>query len=148
MKDKIVISDEEHGFRFLVPHKSPKGEEVRVHLGERDGTHRVHVMTEDRHEIYFEVRSYPEIIDHREAIARHKEFIAKQFDRAILGKTEADEFGGRTGTTFSFTSKNFGRRFLFVDTNERTYSIVYDHQHPYNETMLDGFEIVTQSRKS
>lgn len=143
MNSSITISNEAHGFRFLVPLKSPKGEEVRVHLGERDGVHRVHVMTEDRHEIYFEVRSYPGIIDHHEAIERHKEFIAKQFEQAILGKTKADEFRGRTGTTFSFESENFGRRFLFVDAHERTYCIVYDHQYPYNETMLDAFEIVT-----
>lgn len=142
MKDGIVISGEKHGFRFRVPHRSPDGQAVQIQLGERDGMRRVHAMTADKHEVYFEVRSYPEKIDHEKTINSHKAFIAKQFEQAVIGENESTDFRGFAGTTFSFESKNFGRRFLFVDANQRTYCIVYDHEHPHNETMLDGFEIL------
>lgn len=136
------IEDAEHGFSLWVPKVSASGLSVEIRNKEKDGARGIHALTEDRHEIYFEVVSYPGHVDHANQYSGHKENILKNFDNAVVSEMVQDRFLNHSATVFSFESENFARRFLLFDTPVRTYRLVYDHHYPQNEEVLKTFELV------
>ena len=69
MPDSILISDPEHNYSLQIPSVTPSGQAVEVDKDERAGMRRVHAHSPDLSELYFEIVSYPGLIDHDQAIA-------------------------------------------------------------------------------
>ena len=141
MHEQMELADPEFGYRFYVPRIAPSRQPVTVLRNEREGMRGVHALTEDRHEIYFELVAYPAEIDHETACEGQKQYIAEHFEAATFTENTQIQLKALPATTFTFDSKNFGRRFLYVDAAERTYRIVYDHLHPPNAQILETVEI-------
>jgi len=137
-----TIDDPEQGYSLTLPDATPLGEIVSIQTGVRRGAHVMHAETADQHELYFEVTTYPDRRDHEELAAEQIAFLR---DRAADGRATAPVSGraGRfTGTTFDFAGtlkdRFKERRFLFVDSGDRTYRIVFDPTSALNADVLES----------
>lgn len=143
----IEISDSEGGFVFHAPDVTPTGQPVQILRDERDGVHRAHALSPDESELYFEVVSYPHHIDHREAAAQQKRFLAEHSSDGAYTTAQATTVKSLPATEFGFQGTLGGRwkvrRFIFVDTTARTYRIIYDPTSGLNLQVLDSLVIAT-----
>ena len=138
---EFAIDDRERGYCVTLPKTTPLGQTVSIQTGVRKGAYVMHAETSDQHELYFEVTAYPNRRDHAKLAAEQLAFLR---DRAPAGRTTvptAGSVGRLNGLTFDFSGVLQGRfkerRFLFVDTQARTYRLVFDPTSALNECVLD-----------
>lgn len=136
-----TIWDEDRQFRFEFPDPPPSGQSVVIDRVEHEGTHRVHVYTPDRFELYFEVIAYPDFRDHAQLYQQQKEGLVAGFEDANVGSLQRANFGSFEAHDFVFSGGTITRRFLFVDSPQRSYRIVYNPLSPLNEEILATLEI-------
>jgi hypothetical protein len=145
----IEISDSERRFVFHAPATTAKGQPIQVLRDERDGVHRVHALSPDESELYFEVVAYLQHVVHGEAVAQQQRFLAEHSPDGAVTPAEATTVKSLPATTFSFRgtlgSRWKVRRFLFVDTPVRTCRIVYDLTSDLNVQVLDSLVISDDS---
>ena len=137
----LAIDDRERGYSVTIPSTTPAGRAVSIQTGTQRGAHVMHAESDDQHELYFEVTTYPERRDHADLAAEQLAFLR---DRSPDRRTTApapQRVGRFDGTTFDFAGTLQGRfkerRFLFVDANGRTYRVVFDPTSAVNECVLD-----------
>jgi hypothetical protein len=135
-----VVADRQHGFSIGIPSRTPSGQSVTIDQAERDGVGRVHAHSPDGSELYVEVVAYAGCIYRREAAIEQRGYLSEQDPAGRLSRVRAIKLGSLIGSGFAFTGTLGGlprvRRFLFVDTAERTYRIVYDPTSTLNRTVL------------
>lgn len=139
------LSDSERRFVFHAPEPTPTGQPVQILRDEGDGTHRVHVLSPDESELYFEVVAYSQRIAHPEAVAQQQRFLAEHSPDGAYAPAQARTVKSLPATEFGFQGTLNGRwkvrRFLFVDTAARTYRIIYDPISDLNAQVLDSLMI-------
>jgi len=122
---------------------------MQVLRDERDGVHRVHVLSPDESELYFEVVAYPHPVAHPEAVAQQQRFLTEHSPDGAYTPAETTMVQSLPATTFGFQgtlgSRWKVRRFLFVDTPVRTCRIVYDLTSDLNVQVLDSLVISDDS---
>jgi hypothetical protein len=135
-----VVADPEHGFSIRIPLRTPSDQSVTIDRAEREGVGRLHAHTQDGSDLYFEVVAYPGLIDHREAAIEQRRYLSEQDPTWRLTRVRAIKIGRLVGSGFAFTGTLGGqprvRRFVFVDSADRTYRIVYDPTSSLNRTVL------------
>jgi hypothetical protein len=145
MQDSTLIKDAEHNYSMQIPNVTPSGQMVEIVKSEHAGMHGVHAHSPDLSELYFELVSYPGLIDHEEAITGQKAFLSEQSSDARIADTKHSAIHTFKATEFRFEGTLQGRwkvrRFIFVDSPIRTYRIVYDHTSELNERVLDSLVV-------
>jgi hypothetical protein len=135
-----VVADREHGFSIRIPSRTPSDQSVTIDRAERDGVGRLHAHSPDGSELYVEVVAYPGLIDHREAAASQRSYLSEQNSSARLSRVRAFKIGSLVGSGFAFAGTLDGqprvRRFVFIDSADRTYRIVCDPTSILNRTVL------------
>ena len=145
--DWLTHSDEEHHFSFRFPEFSSAGQAVTVEKAQKDGTHRIHVFTEaDMQEVYFEVRSYASKLDHDVDIEQMNTSLVERSPEGEISPPAPLTFQSLKGTEFRFAGQLQGfykvRRFMYVDTKDRTYRIIYDPRSETNAQILNSLKIL------
>ena len=139
-KSWTVVADREHGFSIRIPSRTPSDQSVTIDRAERDGVGRVHAHTPDGSELYVEVVAYPGLIDRQEAAIEQRRFLSERDPECRLTRVRAIKIGSLMGSGFRFTGILGGqpkaRRFVFVDTADRTFRIVYDPTSTLNAAVL------------
>jgi hypothetical protein len=134
-----------HGYYVRVPRQAPSGAAVELMNVTTDGNQRVHGFTSDEREIYFEVRSYAEQLDHMESIAQQQQFLREHSPEGEIGPTSAAEVLSIPAQEFRFDGQLQGRhkvrRFIYFDTPKRTFRLVYDPRSAENERILASLAI-------
>jgi hypothetical protein len=132
-------------YSIRIPEVAPSGQPVEILKFEREGIRRVHARSPDESEVYFEVTSYPMRVDHDEAAAEQRSFLAMRCADATMTSTSKTLLRSAPATEFRFEGTLQGRykvrRFAFVDSRTRTYRIVYDPRSDVNERILESLEI-------
>ncbi len=135
-----VVRDAEHGLTLRVPTETADGIPVELTRDERDGSHRIHAHTPDGSSVYVEVVSYPGLVDHDTAIADQQAGLRVRAPGAAIGPVRPATVAGRAATAFEFAGALEGVRrrrwFAFVDTAQRTVSVVHDPGSPANDAIL------------
>lgn len=136
-----VITDSEHGYSVQIPSTTPGGQPVEILKEQREGRQRVHAQSPDASEVYFEIMSMPGLINHQQAVAEQKAFLASRSPDAAITATRQSVVHSLSATEFSFEGMLDGqwkvRRFIFLDSAHRTYRIIYDPRSEGNEQILD-----------
>ncbi len=131
----------EFGYAVEIPAATSTGVPVNVMSGERDGIHMLHVESEDKQEVYFEITAYPECLDHQSFAEDQQGFLRKNASEETLSEITTGEVEGHEGVTFHFSGHLQGmwkeRVFLFIDAN-RTYRVVHDPRSDTNKTIMQS----------
>ena len=139
------IVDNQHGYSISIPEQTPHGQTVTIESGDHERTHIMHAESSDQSELYFEVATYSKVLDHHELASEQQAYLREEASNGHLSAIQPGIVGHFTGTTFDFQGLLQGRwkvrRFLFVDTPQRTYRIVFDPTSPLNEQILDTLQI-------
>ena len=141
----IVVADEEHGFSLRIPARTPSGRSVEIEQAARDGVGRVHAHSSDGSELYVEVVAYPGLIDHREATNEQRTSLSGRAPDRHLTRVRTTTLGGLPGTAFRFTGTLGGqrtvRRFVFIDSADRTCRVIYDPTSSLNRRVLRTLDL-------
>lgn len=139
------IPDPGLGYSIRVPERTPSGHPVEILTLDREGIHRVHARSPDESEVYFEVTSYPTLVDHDQAAVDQKSFLSTRSADARMTSSSRTLVHFLPATEFRFEGTLQGRykvrRFVFVDSQIRTYRIVYDPRSGVNERILESLEV-------
>jgi hypothetical protein len=148
MPDSTIITDVEHNYSVRVPHTTPTGQPVEILKSQHEGMHGMHAQSPDDSEVYFEIVSYPGLLNHEEAVEGQKASLASRAPDAALMATKQSTGGASDATEFRFEGTLGGRwkvrRFLFLDSALRTYRVIYDPRSAVNEQILDSLVIETE----
>ncbi len=134
------IVDDEHEYSLSLPKTTPNGQTVTIQTGEHGEVHIMHIESPDQSALYFEVTTYPTLLDHSTLVEEQQAFLRGHCADERLSDVRHGKLAGHTGTTFDFGgtlgSRWKDRRFLFIDGPRRTYRIVYDPTSSLNEWVL------------
>jgi hypothetical protein len=121
---------------FSYPEVTPTGQRVE----RRDDEARVHLMTSDRRELYFEVARFSNLTPQDE-YEQHRPYLEQRFgDRSVSALSETTlaqgrawryDFGGPEG------EGRLERSALLVEVAPDTYRIIYDPRSELNQRVLD-----------
>jgi hypothetical protein len=140
MTEMSNIVDDEHEYSLSLPKTTPNGQTVTIQSGERGEVHVTHIESSDQSALYFEITTYPTLLDHNTLAKEQQAFLRVHCTDGQLSDIRHGKLAGHTGTTFDFGgtlgSRWKDRRFLFIDGPRRTYRIVYDPTSPLNEWIL------------
>ena len=140
-----IVTDPEHGLTLHVPTVTPAGAAVGVRVDRDAVDHRIHAQTADGSEVYVEIVSFAGIVDRDEASAEQRAALRARSPEARISELFPITIIGRTATTFDFSGVLGGlrrdRRFIFVDSADRTVRIVVDPTSPTNMAILDTLEL-------
>ena len=143
------IVDDEHEYSLSLPKTTPNGQTVTIQSGERDEVHVMHIESPDQSDLYFEITTYPTLLDHNTLAEEQQAFLRGHCADGRLSDVRHGKLAGHTGTTFDFGgtlgSHWKDRRFLFIDGPRRTYRIVYDPTSDLNEWVLRSLKFGPQS---
>ncbi len=139
------IVDDQHGYSVSIPEQTPQGQTGTIESGDHERAHIMHAESPEQSELYFEVATYSEVIDHHELASGQQAFLREATSNGRLSAIQPGIVGNYAGTTFDFQGLLQGRwkvrRFLFADGPHHTYRIVYDPTSPLNEQVLDTLQI-------
>ncbi|MEM8860056.1 MAG: 2-oxo-4-hydroxy-4-carboxy-5-ureidoimidazoline decarboxylase [Chloroflexota bacterium] len=141
----ILHSDQVHRFSFQFPEHSSNSEPITIEKDKKDGDHRIHVYSaKDMQEVYFEVRSFSSFVEHDVLINKLETFLKEHSPSGSISNHLALAFQSFQGNEFRFEGQLQGfykvRRFLFFDTDSRTFQIVYDPRSTVNDNILASFQ--------
>jgi hypothetical protein len=147
MPNSVEITDSEFRFSFRVPEVTPKGQPVQILRDERDGVHRVHALSPDESELYLEVVSSPGLMNHEDVVGQQQRFLAEHSPDGSFTHASGTIVKSHPATEFSFQGTLGGRwkvcRFVFIDSDVRTFRIIYDPTSNLNAEVLDSLAITT-----
>ena len=140
-----ILRDTANGYSVSLPDTTPSGRVVDIQTGMRRRAHIMHAESADQSELYFEVTSYPGVLDHAELAREQRAFLTDQAQHVRMTPLVRDRVGPLDGDTFEFAGHLQGRskerRFVFVDgpvvRPHRTYRVVFDPTSSLNWRVLD-----------
>ncbi|MDQ3397679.1 MAG: hypothetical protein M3511_07900 [Deinococcota bacterium] len=148
MITKTNIADDRHQYSVAMPQETPLGQPVTVQSSERGDVHLMHAESPDQSELYFEVTTYAEIVDHARLASEQRSFLGENAPDGELTAIAPAAIGRHSGTVFDFQGTLQGcwkvRRFLFVDGPHYSYRIVYDPTSALNHEILESLRVEPQ----
>ena len=132
----IKVAEPAHGWRFEIPSLTPSGQLTEVDRHDRKGMFAAHAHSADRFELYFELVSFAERLDHAELIRKQQQFIEDAYTEVAFKPVKSVTAFGQQALSFQFSSVEKTRRFLIVDSASRTYRLVINPLSPLNEVVL------------
>jgi hypothetical protein len=137
-------SDRDHHFSLRYPEEI-SGEPVTTRHTEENGLHRVHLQSLDQSELYFEVVSYDQTVDHQQGIQKQRNDLSERSPDGTFTAEVEQDVGSIMANGFDFEGFLEGRwkvrRFLYLDGPDRTYRIVFDPTSELNVEVLGTFAL-------
>ena len=130
--------------RWRYPNPSPAGQPVEVVEEQTDAFTRVHLLSADRDEVYFEVRRFTQAAVAADHYARHRASLETQFAGqafAISDLTPA-ALAGRPAHGYTFRWADRERAALLVLIDGALYRFIYNPRSPVNPAILATVEAV------
>lgn len=140
------ILENDLGYAVWIPESTPNDQKVMIASREKAGIHIMHAESPDQSELYFEVTTYPSIIEHEMLARQQQEFLVENSADGTMTELNQGTVGSHSGTTFDFRGTLQGkwkeRRFLFVDGPHRTFRVVHDPTSTLNIEVLLSFKLL------
>ena len=128
------------GWQFQIPEVTAQAQTTEITRETHKGMIRVHAHTPDLYELYFEVVSYPERLDHQELIEKQKPFIEKKFTNVSFSEIGSGTFKKFPTTDFTFESDEKTRRFIYIKDATRSYRVILNPLSNLNLDVLNSLE--------
>ena len=86
MSKQQNIVQQDFGYALWIPESTPNGRKVTIQMGEHSGAQVMHAQSPDQSELYFEVTTYPMILDHDILMKKQQNFLSKHADDGSLSQ--------------------------------------------------------------
>jgi hypothetical protein len=139
MQNWQLFDDKRFALQFKYPSKTPQGSLIDRTEGQHDETIRVHFISRDSEELYFEVTKYHGLPP-REEYRRHKEELKKRFTELSITDIQEINWKSLPAYEYSFDGPPGRRSVTMFEKNEVTYRILYDPRSPLNLQVLSTVE--------
>ena len=136
-----IFSDTRMAFQLKYPQTTPQGHPVRIKEVSVGGGIRVHFVSENSQELYFEVTWYSNLSP-AEGYGRLKEEVEKRFEEVNVSELKESRLGSLPAFAFSFSWREGERAVVFVPKGRMAYRILYDPRSPLNSQMLSTVELL------
>lgn len=129
------------------PTTTASGERVEIDESSRDGMKRIWVHSPDRLEVYLEIVTYPERLDHAELYASQRRFHLSAEGRADawiddLQRTELRSLpASRYALGWSESVRAMTRECCFADLPDGTFRLIFDPRSPTNHAIVEYIEL-------
>ena len=142
MKYWEIFIDRKFRLCFKYPAMTPQGQLVDLEQSQNHDSTRVHLISRDSQEVYFEVRQYRNLLP-QEEYQRHKAYLEKRFALEGFAITELTDqmLGVLSARQYSFRWDDKQRVAILIQENEVTYRIIYDPRSLINVQILSTLEL-------
>ena len=137
---KFVEVEDGSSWQFQIPEVTEKAQTSEITRDTHKGIIKVHTHTPDLFELYFEVVSYPEKLDHQALIEKQKPFIEKKFTKVSFSKANTGTFKNFPTAEFTFESEEKTRRFIYIKDACRSYRVIFNPLSNLNLGVLNSLE--------
>lgn len=143
MKNWKTFADPRFQLRFRYPAVTPQGNMVELEEEETSDFVRVHFISRDSQEVYFEVRRYRDLSPHDD-YQQHRAYLEKQFEdeRFTITELTDDSIAGSTAQQYSFQWDGKQRVAILIHHDPATYRIIYDPVSPINRQILSSVKFI------
>ncbi|MCI0399502.1 MAG: hypothetical protein L0332_32175 [Chloroflexi bacterium] len=138
-----TFSDPDFQVRFKYPEITPEGHTTEIREDRRENIARVHFISTDSQELYFEVARYLDL-SWRTGYEQFKEVITRQFDGLEMNELVESTVASQPAFTFSFrwpaVTGLTERTALFIPRGNVLYRVIYNPRSPLNLQVLSTLE--------
>jgi len=127
-------------WQFQIPEITERAQRTEIIRDTHKGMVKVHAHTPDLFELYFEVVSYPEKLDHQALIEKQKPFIEQAFTNVSFSQVSTHRFKRLPTTEFTFESEEKSRRFVYYENAGRSYRVIFNPLSHLNLDVLDSLQ--------
>ena len=131
----------EFALRFRFPITTPQGQSIEIRETERAGGRRVHLLTEDRQAVYFEVTYYAEQAA-EQAYQQLKQEGEQATETAEIDDLQPGAFGGLPAFEFTFKRGDLERAVILVPRQQALYRLLYNPHSALNRQILGTVEFL------
>ena len=139
MQDWQLFKDSRFSLQFRYPPNTPQGYSVDKSESQQDDALRVHFISRDSQELYFEVTKYSALLARIE-YQQHKAELEKRFSELVITESKEISWKSLPAYEYSFEWSKGTRSVILFERNGATYRILYDPRSPLNNQMLSTFE--------
>ncbi len=136
-----LFTDPQFELRFHYPATTPRGHAVEKTEGQQDDVLRVHLVSRDSRELYFEVVKYPDL-PAREEYERHRAYLEQRFDDLAITELQETSLASQPAYAYAFKWGNGERAVLLIHKDQATYRIIYDPHSPLNAQVLSTIRFI------
>lgn len=143
MESWQLFTDPKFQLRFRYPAVTVEGKAVELEEEETRDFVRVHLVSRDSQEVYFEVRRYRDLLP-QEEYQRHRAYLEERFELEGFTITALTDYrlGMSAAHQYSFQWDNRQRVAILVQQEHFTYRIIYDPVSPINVQILSTVELI------
>ena len=141
MDNWLTFSNPNLFFALNYPDPTPQGYLVRIHEKPGEAGYRVHFLSEEGDEVYFEVGRYLDL-PAPQAIKAFFKDVSGRIKGLETSPLEEIEFAACPAYRFSMRWPGKRRVVLFIERDDALYRIIYDPLSSLNRQMLESFTFV------
>ena len=136
-----LITDSRFKLHFHYTATTPRGHAVEKTEGQQDDVLRVHLVSSDSRELYFEVVKYPNLLP-REEYEQHRAYLEQRFDDLAITELQETSLALLPAYAYSFKWDQGERAVLLIHKDQATYRVIYDPRSPLNAQVLSSTEFI------
>jgi hypothetical protein len=124
--------------RWRYPNPSPGGQPVEVVEEQQAAFTRVHLLSTDRDEVYFEVRRFVELEEAAAHYARHRASLEAQFAQQAFAISDLTPvtLAGQSAHAYTFRWDDRERAALLIVIERALYRVIYNPCSAVNAAIL------------
>jgi hypothetical protein len=131
-----AFHDSETGLSFNFSQEIA-GLPVTMEISHEGDTRRIHLLTDDRRTLYFEIRVYDEAMDVLEAHRGLLSGLREQYPTLDVTELRPTSLSSQPARQFKFAADSIRRVVVFVQMDTRLARIIFDPFGPLNWAILD-----------
>jgi hypothetical protein len=135
------FKDSRFSLRFKVPERTPQGRFVNKTESEQGDPIRVHFISQNSKELYFEVTKYERLSAQTE-YQQHRANLEKRFSEFFITELKEMNWKSHSAYEYSFEWEQGKRSVILVGRNTDVYRFLYDPRSPLNLQILSTVEWV------
>ena len=136
-----LFTDRRFKLHFHYPATTPRGHAVEKTEGQQDDVLRVHLVSRDSRELYFEVIKYPNLLP-REEYEQHRAYLEQRFDDMAITELQETSLDLLPAYAYAFKWGHGERAVLLIYKDQATYRIIYDPHSPLNPQVLSTIRFI------
>jgi hypothetical protein len=144
MENWKQFADPRFRLRLTYPSLTPQGSIVELEEEETSDFVRVHLISRDSPEVYFEVRRYRDLLPHDD-YQRHRAYLEQRFAKESFTISELIDhsLAGTAVKQYAFQWDAKQRVAILIQQGPATYRIIYDPVSPINVQILSTVELIS-----
>ncbi len=136
-----LFTDPRFKLHFHYPATTPRGHAVEKTEGQQDDVLRVHLVSRDSRELYFEVVKYPNLLPGEE-YEQHRAYLEQRFDDLAITELQETSLASQPAYAYSFKWGHGERAVLLIHKDQATYRIIYDPHSPLSPQVLSTIRFI------